>query len=68
MVQMLNDAGDIPDKDSEGRSFPFIDLATFGDVVYAAEDLFQECIIGEGQAGWQSTGKPLTPGQGQIFA
>lgn len=54
---MISDAGDIPGKTTEGNNFPFTDIASFYDVLGAAEETFVECVKERSQAGWQSAGK-----------
>ena len=54
---MISDAGDIPGKTTQGSGFPFSDIASFYDILGAAEELFIECIKEKNQAGWQSAGK-----------
>ena len=54
---MISDAGDIPGKTSERGRFPFTDIASYYDILGAAEEVFVECVKERNQAGWQSAGK-----------
>ena len=54
---MISDAGDIPEKTPTAGGFPFTDIASFYDILGAAEEIFVECINERNQVGWQSAGK-----------
>lgn len=56
-MQMLSDSGDIPGESAQGHTLPFTDLALFSDIDYAAETVFQKCVIVRDRAGWTSAGK-----------
>ena len=58
-IQMLVDAGHIPEKSDEGHSFPFVDFASFLEIEDAAENVFHECIVGRRTMGWRSTGMSI---------
>ena len=56
-IQMISDAGDIPGKTTQGTVLTLSDIASFYDILGAAEELFVECIKEKNRAGWQSAGK-----------
>ena len=58
-IQLLSDAGDLPGETAQEFSLPFTDVAAFSDIDYAAESVFQRCVIVQYQAGWHSAGKPM---------